>query len=169
MCCQCATRSHPTTLGNWHLPKLLQLCSHSLPYRRGTRLLQRLEAYNGEKRALCDDYFLHHGPAGEASSSRTKGRNVLDNAAVGMASTLVAGLLTQPADVIKTRMMTQAASTAVPYTSAFDCLTTILRTEGISTLDSGLRQRSTYMCLLWGMTFALNGRCFTHMRREQSP
>ena len=84
--------------------------------------------------------------------------NLLDNMVIGMSSAFVGGLLTQPMDVVKTRMMTQAASRAVPYTSALDCFFSILRTEGIPTLYSGLLQRSTYMCLLWGMTFALNGQ-----------
>jgi len=84
--------------------------------------------------------------------------NLLENMVIGMSSALVAGLVTQPVDVVKTRMMTQAASVAVPYTSALDCLVSIIKTEGVLTLYAGLRQRSTYMCLLWGMTFALNGQ-----------
>jgi solute carrier family 25 S-adenosylmethionine transporter 26 len=93
--------------------------------------------------------------------------SVAENMLIGMSSALVAGLVTQPMDTIKTRMITQAASTAAPYTSAFDCLRTILRSEGgILTLYSGLKQRSTYMCLLWGMTFALNGK-FRSMQRKE--
>ena len=88
--------------------------------------------------------------------NREEDLNLIGNMVIGMSSALVAGLLTQPVDVIKTRMMTQAASTAVPYTSAMDCFVTILRTEGVLTLYSGFMQRSTYMCLLWGTTFALN-------------
>ena len=84
--------------------------------------------------------------------------SVWENMVIGVSSAMVAGLVTQPVDVVKTRMMTQAASSAVPYKSALDCFTTIVRTEGVFTLYAGLRQRSTYMCLLWGITFALNGK-----------
>ena len=81
-----------------------------------------------------------------------------ETVAVGVAAAFVAGVITNPMDVIKTRLMTQAASTQVPYSSALDCLVTIVRTEGVGTLYAGFRQRSVYMCSLWGMTFALNGR-----------
>mmetsp|Transcript_34262 Transcript_34262/g.50853 ORF Transcript_34262/g.50853 Transcript_34262/m.50853 type:complete len:147 (-) Transcript_34262:658-1098(-) len=106
-------------------------------------------------------------------SSKKKGEGggeevtILENMAIGMSSALVAGLLTQPVDVVKTRMMTQAASAAVPYTSALDCVSTILRTEGVFTLYAGLRQRATYMCLLWGVTFALNGQIQTKLSSMQ--
>lgn len=85
----------------------------------------------------------------------TEELNKLDNLGIGISSALVAGLITQPIDVIKTRMMTQGASTAVPYKSAFDCALTVLRTEGWQKLYSGIGQRSIYMCGLWGMTFML--------------
>ena len=95
--------------------------------------------------------------------------NLVENMVIGMSSALVAGLVTQPVDVVKTRMMTQAASVAVPYTSALNCLVSIIKTEGVLTLYSGLRQRSTYMCLLWGMTFALNGQFKSmQMKRKHS-
>ena len=58
-----------------------------------------------------------------------------ENLLVGVSSALVAGLLTNPVDVVKTRMMTQAASTQLPYTSAFDCLKTSVTTEGALTCD----------------------------------
>lgn len=82
---------------------------------------------------------------------------VWDNVLLGISSAFIAGIVTNPADVVKTRLMTQAASTQMPYSSAMDCMLTILRTEGVGTFYSGFKQRSTYMCLLWGMTFALNG------------
>jgi solute carrier family 25 S-adenosylmethionine transporter 26 len=83
---------------------------------------------------------------------------VQQNVMAGMASALVAGAITNPMDVIKTRMMTQASSTAIPYKSALDCFTTVLQKEGISTFYAGFQQRSIYMCGLWGITFAINGR-----------
>jgi solute carrier family 25 S-adenosylmethionine transporter 26 len=79
----------------------------------------------------------------------------LENLGIGIASAVLAGLVTQPIDVIKTRMMTQAASKAVPYTSALDCAFTVLKTEGWQKLYSGIGQRSVYMCGLWGFTFML--------------
>ena len=81
-----------------------------------------------------------------------------ENVLIGMSSAMLAGFVTHPVDFIKTRMMTQAASTAVPYKSALDCVKTVLRTEGPLQFYSGLKQRSVYMCGLWGITFALNGK-----------
>lgn len=78
-----------------------------------------------------------------------------ENVGIGITSALVAGLVTQPIDVVKTRLMTQAASSQVPYKSAFDCAASIVRTEGWTRLYSGLRQRSVYMCGLWGITFGV--------------
>lgn len=52
--------------------------------------------------------------------------SAMENLAVGITSALIAGVVTQPIDVVKTRMMTQAASTATPYTSAVDCALTLL-------------------------------------------
>ena len=94
--------------------------------------------------------------------------SLVENMVIGMSSAFVGGLVTQPVDVVKTRMMTQAASKAVPYTSALDCFFSILRNEGIPTLYSGLLQRSTYMCLLWGMTFALNGQFERYQRMRNT-
>ena len=67
-------------------------------------------------------------------------------------------LLASTADVIKTRMMTQAASTELPYTSTIDCIQTILKTEGWKSFYSGFAQRSVYMGPLWAIQFALNGK-----------
>lgn len=93
------------------------------------------------------------------SDGRQDGQLTLaENVAIGMSSALVAGLLTNPVDVVKTRMITQAASTEVPYKSALDCLVTILKKEGPMTFYAGIKQRSIYMCSLWGLTFALNGQ-----------
>jgi solute carrier family 25 (mitochondrial S-adenosylmethionine transporter), member 26 len=90
-----------------------------------------------------------------------------ENVVVGMSSALVAVLLTQPADVVKTRMMTQAASTQLPYKTAVDCMAAIVTTEGPLTLFAGLKQRSIYMCSLWGMTFAMNGQINAYMKRSE--
>lgn len=87
-----------------------------------------------------------------------KALSTSETVAVGVAAAFVAGVLTNPMDVVKTRLMTQAASTQVPYKSALDCLVTVVRTEGVGKLYAGFRQRTVYMCSLWGMTFALNSR-----------
>lgn len=92
----------------------------------------------------------------------------LENFLIGIGSALVGGIITQPVDVVKTRMMTQAASTAVPYTSALDCLATVVRQEGIKTLYSGFGQRAIYMGGLWGITFALNGYFLTRQKEPES-
>lgn len=94
----------------------------------------------------------------ESSTTDNKSSlSTLEMIAVGVASAFCAGAVTMPMDVVKTRLMTQAASQHVPYTSALDCFVTIVRTEGVTALYSGFQQRSVYMCSLWGVTFALNG------------
>ncbi|KAL3931204.1 MAG: hypothetical protein SGBAC_011416 [Bacillariaceae sp.] len=93
----------------------------------------------------------------EQGNSSAESLSMAQNVATGMASALVAGTITNPIDVIKTRMMTQGASSAVQYSSALDCLATILKQEGgVLTLYKGFAQRSVYMCGLWGITFAIN-------------
>jgi solute carrier family 25 S-adenosylmethionine transporter 26 len=94
----------------------------------------------------------------KGSTNNPQELTVQQDMMAGMASALVAGAITNPMDVIKTRMMTQASSTAIPYKSALDCFTTVLQKEGISTFYAGFQQRSIYMCGLWGITFAINGR-----------
>jgi solute carrier family 25 S-adenosylmethionine transporter 26 len=90
-----------------------------------------------------------------------------ENVVVGMTSALIACFATQPVDVVKTRMMTQAASAKVPYKSALDCLTTIVQNEGPLTLYAGWKQRSIYMCSLWGITFAMNGQVNAYLRKKE--
>lgn len=87
-----------------------------------------------------------------------KSLSTLETVGIGVVSAFVAGVITNPMDVVKTRLMTQAASQQVPYSSALDCLVTVVRTEGVGKLYAGFRQRSVYMCSLWGVTFALNSR-----------
>ncbi|CAB9508871.1 adenosylmethionine carrier 1, chloroplastic/mitochondrial [Seminavis robusta] len=90
-----------------------------------------------------------------------------ENLVIGMGSALVGGVVTQPIDVVKTRMMTQAASTAIPYTSALDCVVTIVKKEGFRKLYAGFGQRSVYMCGLWGITFAMNGYVNQKLAEQQ--
>lgn len=91
------------------------------------------------------------------NGAETNELSVKENLVMGISSALVAAVVTQPADVIKTRMMTQAASSAIPYSSAIDCARTILRSEGAMALYSGFPQRTMYMGPLWAIQFALNG------------
>jgi solute carrier family 25 S-adenosylmethionine transporter 26 len=77
---------------------------------------------------------------------------------IGVLSALAAGALTQPFDVVKTRMMTQAASAAVPYAGVADCVATMWRTEGPASFYAGLRQRSAYAGPLWALQFGANAR-----------
>jgi solute carrier family 25 (mitochondrial S-adenosylmethionine transporter), member 26 len=52
--------------------------------------------------------------SGDGDNQSSVGENVL----LGVTIALVAGMVTNPADVIKTRMMTQSASSQIPYASA---------------------------------------------------
>lgn len=92
----------------------------------------------------------------------------MENIGIGITSAMIAGLITQPIDVVKTRMMTQAASKALPYTSALDCASSILRTEGWRKLYSGFGQRSIYMCGLWGITFGLEPLLTSYLEQKNS-
>ena len=101
------------------------------------------------------------------SNSRATELTTVENLVIGMASALVGGVVTQPIDVVKTRMMTQAASKAVPYSSALDCVVTVLKTEGWQKLYAGFGQRSVYMCGLWGITFAMNGYMNQKLKEQE--
>jgi len=92
---------------------------------------------------------------------------VVENLVIGISSSLIGATLTHPADVIKTRMMTQAASKALPYSSTMNCMQTILKTEGLKSFYSGFAQRSAYMGPLWALQFALNGK-ITAAHRDQN-
>ena len=92
----------------------------------------------------------------------------LENIGIGIGSALAGGIVTQPIDVIKTRMMTQAASKAVPYRNAIDCATSILKSEGIRKLYRGFGQRSIYMCGLWGITFGLEPLLTSYLNNRNS-
>ena len=74
----------------------------------------------------------------------------------GMGAALIGCLATHPLDVIKTRMMTQAASNLVPYASAVDCVKDIIKTEGATSFLAGLPPRAAYIAPLWGAQFLLN-------------
>lgn len=94
----------------------------------------------------------------EENANREVSLTVTENLLIGVASALIGSTLTHPVDVIKTRLMTQAASTALPYKSTIDCIQTIWKTEGIKSFYSGFVQRSIYTAPLWAIQFALNGK-----------
>ena len=97
--------------------------------------------------------------AGDTGGADTSNElTIAENLVVGISSAMVGAILTHPCDVIKTRMMTQAASAEVPYKSAVDCVATMFKAEGMSSFYSGFTQRSMYMGPLWALQFALNGR-----------
>ena len=85
---------------------------------------------------------------------------------IGVSAASVACLLTQPVDVIKTRMMTQAASNLPPYNSVLDCVSSILRNEGVSKFYAGLKPRYFYMAPLWALQFGLNNKIREHFRSQ---
>jgi len=64
-----------------------------------------------------------------------------ENSMIGASAGAAAGFLTCPADVIKTRLMTQKAGGTLKYTGIYHALSTILREEGVSTLFSGVLPR----------------------------
>ena len=81
----------------------------------------------------------------------------VENVLAGVAASLIGGLCTQPIDVIKTRLMTQAASSAVPYKGVLDCARTMMLAEGPAIFLAGLRPRMAYIGPLWALQFGLNG------------
>ena len=92
---------------------------------------------------------------------------IVENLIIGISASLIGATLTHPADVIKTRMMTQAASKAIPYSSTLDCIQTIWRTEGLKPFYSGFAQRCAYMGPLWSIQFALNGKLSEIMNKNE--
>ena len=67
------------------------------------------------------------------------------NLLAGVTSALLGALLTQPVDVVKTRMMTQAASSAVPYSGLADCVKCMWDQEGPGVFFKGLKARMAYI------------------------
>lgn len=86
----------------------------------------------------------------------------------GVGAALIGTLFTQPIDVVKTRMMTQAASDLVPYPNALACVTDIIQTEGIGNFAKGLAPRAAYIGPLWAMQFMLNEKIGTYFRQQNA-
>lgn len=88
---------------------------------------------------------------------------------IGMLSSLVAMLLTQPFDVVKTRMMTQAAALgAAPYAGVADCVATMWRSEGPLAFFAGVCQRAAYMGPLWALQFGANARITRELLKRKA-
>jgi len=123
----------------------------AMDYLRQYRLDSKTRHYYGNNEdGENDDYRNAH--------RKQLSLTVVENLIIGISSSLIGATLTHPADVIKTRMMTQAASKALPYSSTMNCIQTIWKTEGIKSFYSGFAQRSAYMGPLWALQFALNGK-----------
>ena len=60
-----------------------------------------------------------------------------------------------------------AASGAIPYANALDCVRTMLAQEGVGAFFAGVGQRSLYMGPLWAIQFALNGFITNAMLRRR--
>ena len=82
--------------------------------------------------------------------------NGLANAVLGAAAAGIAVLLTQPIDVIKTRLMTEEASKFAAYTGAIDCFFRMVGEEGASSLFKGLLPRLLYVAPFGAIQFAVN-------------
>jgi len=76
----------------------------------------------------------------------------------GVSAALIACIGTQPIDVVKTRIMTQAAGTGggTVYTGAWHCFTNMVTTEGVGVFFRGMAPRFLYMGPLWAIQFAVN-------------
>lgn len=86
---------------------------------------------------------------------------------IGVLSALAAVCATQPVDVVKTRLMTQAASANQPYSGVADCVATMWRTEGPRGFYRGLGQRAIYSGPLWASQFSLNARLGGALRERR--
>mmetsp|Transcript_23888 Transcript_23888/g.55559 ORF Transcript_23888/g.55559 Transcript_23888/m.55559 type:complete len:344 (+) Transcript_23888:170-1201(+) len=69
----------------------------------------------------------------------------LSSFALGGFAACVACILTQPIDVVKTRLMTQALSNLTPYKGVGDCVSRMLREEGAGAFFKGLAPRMIYV------------------------
>ena len=126
----------------------------------------RLESRSNSKEGCAASSFNANSNDHHAHSDKPLSLTVAENLVIGIVSSLVGATLTHPADVVKTRMMTQAASKALPYSSTMDCIQTIWNTEGIQAFYSGFVQRSVYMGPLWSIQFALNGKITAALKNQ---
>jgi len=101
--------------------------------------------------------FLFHRQA-KLLFERTKGRapTVQENLALGGISGALAAVIMTPIDVVKTRLMTQTASSGLPqYSGVINTLKQILREEGGMALFKGVIPRVVFLAPLAGITFSV--------------
>mmetsp|Transcript_8955 Transcript_8955/g.27123 ORF Transcript_8955/g.27123 Transcript_8955/m.27123 type:complete len:294 (+) Transcript_8955:228-1109(+) len=111
--------------------------------------------------ALKHNALKHRGPDGKLTT--------FENYAFGVGSALAGALATQPIDVVKTRLMTQAAVAGkVPYKGVADCVGTMFRNEGPGVFMAGLKPRMIYMGPLWAMQFGLNGQATKALQKRKA-
>ncbi|CUG84802.1 mitochondrial carrier protein, putative [Bodo saltans] len=65
---------------------------------------------------------------------------------------VVAGLVAQPIEVVRRRLMLTAGEDEPPYKGVVDCVRTIVRTEGVATLWSGFRVRMLFTLAGFALT-----------------
>lgn len=75
---------------------------------------------------------------------------------LGGLAACTACIATQPIDVIKTRLMTQALSNLAPYTGARDCLLRMVKEEGAVSLFRGIGPRLLYVAPFAAVQFAVH-------------
>mmetsp|Transcript_2691 Transcript_2691/g.4318 ORF Transcript_2691/g.4318 Transcript_2691/m.4318 type:complete len:309 (+) Transcript_2691:53-979(+) len=89
--------------------------------------------------------------------TRQRGRQPsgMANMVLGFSAAAVGTLLTQPVDVIKTRLMTQTPSDVEPYKGVLDCVIRVAQEEGLAVFGRGLvrtkafKQQSDVIWLLF--------------------
>lgn len=101
---------------------------------------------------------FNHWKTQELKRRQSEGLDTASSLKFGMGSAVLGCIVTQPIDVVKTRMMTQAASNLIPYTSPFNCIADIIKTEGMGAFFAGFPPRVAYIAPLWAAQFMLNER-----------
>ncbi len=100
--------------------------------------------------------FMFHGLAKKVFQNvNNRDPTPWENIALGSLSGAGAAVLTMPIDVIKTRLMTQAAGANARYVGILPTLRMIVQEEGAMTLMKGLLPRICFLAPLAGVTFSV--------------
>ena len=100
--------------------------------------------------------FMFHGLAKKVFQNvKNRDPTAPENIALGSLAGAGAAVLTMPIDVIKTRLMTQAAGANAKYIGIMPTLKMIVREEGAMTLMKGLLPRIAFLAPLAGVTFSV--------------
>lgn len=100
--------------------------------------------------------FMFHGLAKKIFYNvNNRDPTAWENIALGSVAGAGAAVLTMPIDVIKTRLMTQAAGANARYVGIMPTLKMIVREEGAMTLMKGLLPRICFLAPLAGVTFSV--------------